>query len=114
MATRRKKELEASDVCSILEACVKARVAVLRYRGLEIKFRGRLKKRLEEKEVPSNIVAESYAASPESTSAEIRELALDLKKQQLDQMLIEDPSQYESLLASGEIEDEEQNEDYGA
>jgi hypothetical protein len=104
------KTLKSSEVCSIVKACHDAGVRVLKFSGLELEFFTNAK--------PTTLEANEYF--PDKAQSEVKRAetlleakenleqeAAAIKQMQLDQMLIEDPAQYEHLLLAGELEDAE-------
>ncbi len=110
--TRRVKKtvLKADEICSILKAGAEAKVKVLKYLDLEIHYQGQAS---ENSPQPYRFHVEHEAGKtqPAANTKAFEELAYDTKQEKLDQMLIEDPSQYEALMAAGEFEDAEERQD---
>lgn len=105
------RALKAEEVCSILKACYEARVRVLKFSDLEVEFQedGKPQIVVSQPILPDTAMSEDkpYAPDPfrkESESLLEREAA-DVKQMHLDQMMIEDPLEYEHLLLAGELED---------
>ena len=112
----RKRDLKANDICGLIEVCGRSGVASMKWGDLELTFQTELKEQhLTQQAWPVPI-------SPLSADTEISEakhknyddfqrtrLESDeqrLREDQLAEMLLTDPVQYEELLASGELEDE--------
>lgn len=102
-------------MCAIIKACTEARVAVLKFGPLEVQFHQQV-----EPLAFANGPQGWQRVQPTQPEAEIsdeqrqqmEEEALDrdeirLKEDQLDQMLIEDPAEFEKLVAQNELEDDE-------
>lgn len=98
-----KEVLSAKEICSIIRAGASSRVKVLRYLGLEIQYSS------DDVSVvtPSTFTGPLVPVSQET----FEQNAHAAKKERLDLMMIEDPAEYERLLASGELEDDEQKEE---
>lgn len=88
-------ELTVKDVCCIISTCRKSGVSSLSYSGLEVTFGDTEKVKQKknnkqlEKEIPKIISTQEY----------------DIKQDQLEEMIITDPVQYEKLMQQGEIVD---------
>lgn len=105
------RALKAEEVCSILKACYESRVRVLKFSNLEVEFLEDVKPQIVVSEpiLPDTAMSEDKPDAPDlfrvETESLIEREAADVKQMQLDQMLIEDPLQYEHLLLAGELED---------
>ena len=109
-----KRILTSDEVCAIIKACNDARVAVLKFGDLEIQFHQKVEplafehgpqgwQRLQPTQPEAEISEQQQQLHEKSFDAdEIR-----VKQDQLDQMLIEDPHEFEKLMAQNELEDEE-------
>jgi hypothetical protein len=99
-----KKELSLSQLCAILRACRKSRVAELQFGDLYVRF-----VRTDDFEAieadrtspPAKALAESIKKVSED---KLDTDELDLKDGQLTQMLIENPALAEELMEKGEFE----------
>lgn len=104
------RSFTAEDVCSILKVCARSGVKVLKFLDLEVEFfETHTKKPIPAAEVkfPGAVMSEDKQAAPSQPEAVqiSEEEAAAIRQMQLDLMLIEDPAQYEHLVAAGELED---------
>lgn len=112
-----KSILTAEEVCCILESCRTAKVAVLEFRDLYVKF-GAEPVPAPEPQVamldPLTPDKEISAAQEVEAVEALRRDEMKMRLDQLHQMFIEDPVQAEQLLRDGVIEvkeDDESSED---
>lgn len=114
--TRLKNNLDAADICTIIEACAKFGVSKLSFADLHVHLGP-------QSDVPkiephsstndaamSDVVASPEAAISEEKHKKFTEEAivyseLETREDQLDNMIIENPSEYERLMTEGELED---------
>lgn len=116
-------KLSAADVCEIIKTCAREGVGKLIYGSLDVEFAPRV---VTDVAIPPG----SEVARP-LTPEEKRQLDLELaeaekkaklelellyKRERLDNMVIEDPAQFEELIASGDLTNEgsEESIDRGA
>jgi hypothetical protein len=90
--------LKPKDVIFFMKACAKFDIEVLEYEGLKLQ---RSNNSVEGK--AKRVKASAKAAKIEEDA--FNKDVLDNKSDVVDHMLIEDPSRYEDLLASKELED---------
>ena len=103
------RSFTADDVCSILRSCARSGVKVLKFLDLEVEFfeaQDNKPNLAIKKSIPDAAMSED---KPDDTSQAgpipiSEDEAAALKQMQLDLMLIEDPAQYEHLMAAGELE----------
>ena len=109
-------DLNANDICKIIKACSSHGVTEFSCQSLTISFEAR-EKELTENELPSSKVIEEAPENSEQELKALREEELLQKEFELSIMEIENPSEYEDLMASGILEDtvnsiiEEEKED---
>lgn len=105
------KSLKSKDICNIIRVCSKSHVSRIKMGDLEIEFRGSGI----EKQVPVTIAEATNCEKPQNLEASyatveeevIEQEGVKLREEQLLQMAIEDPVEYEKLIASGDLEDME-------
>jgi hypothetical protein len=92
--------LEENEICRIIKLCAKLGVTHFRAEGVELDFRS------------DNTPQENLSKTRDNPKKreEIEQLSLlrsevDLKQEQLDNLLLEDPQAYEELETAGEVED---------
>jgi len=114
----KKTVLKADEICSILKTGAEAKVKVLKYLGLEIHYQVQASEETPQVSDSNLFHVEQLStgkAKPVANTQAFEDAAYATKQEQLDQMLIEDPSQYEALVAAGDIEDAaEEREDQRA
>ena len=94
--------LSCQDICVIIMICSKAGVKKFKAENLEVSFQASpTPQHQEETEQSGPIVLENQEKNYEPTVEE----EIEAKESELARMIIEDPSQYEDLLARGELED---------
>lgn len=111
--------LNASDICKIIKQCSSCGVTEFSYQSLTITFEA--KEEIEPEEItPSSKVIEEAQEPINLTEVEkkaIREQELIQKELELSTMELEDPYEFENLMATGALEAtvdqivEEENED---
>jgi len=101
------KELSAEEVCSILRVCGEAKVSVLKFRDLYVKFGGTAES--QKNDVPSALPitpeAEISDNSKQVAFEAIEKEMVLTKEERLALLQIEDPLEYERLVVNGELED---------
>jgi hypothetical protein len=108
--------LNAEEVCSIIESCKDAGVSVLKFRGLYLRF-GHADHARRAETAPGPGIEETTTSSPtdsdemEKAAVEAHERTLlrdelKVRAQQIDELPITDPLEYERKLANGELEDD--------
>lgn len=90
---RKRNNLSAVDVCSLIKACSESGVIELTFGDLHISF------------VPKAIGTPPAQAIAGLNQPDIEQIEIAVKTDQLDHMLVEDPVEYERLRASGELTD---------
>ena len=103
--TSERKNLNCKDICSIIKECAKNGVAEFKYQTLQVSFKAK-----EIIEVDSHPVQVSTEEIPENYIEEVEkehvhQEELILKERDLANMPIEDPEQFEKMLAEGSIGD---------
>lgn len=101
------KNLTASEICSIIKECARQNVAEMTFGELHVKFQP-LGERIE---VPGPSANHLRVRVPAKTLEKIETEAvkqgeLAVKEDDLAQMLIDDPAQYEKLLLQGDLTDD--------
>jgi hypothetical protein len=111
--TTKKANLSPEDVCVIIQKCAECGVAELKFSGLEVKF-GREPAPREEMlaHSPAVNLNEVLSQGPESETQTMSPELLqkseeDLKQEQLAEMVISNPAEFEELLFTGVIENDE-------
>lgn len=100
--------LPGSEVCAIIEACGKADVRVLRYKGLYLARGPARPKPPAENPLPSP--GYPVIPVPDHPRQNAEALARDeeeVKAERLRMLMIEDPIEYERQLRDGELEEDE-------
>jgi hypothetical protein len=99
----REGSLTASEALAIIEACVTAGVTELTFRGLEVSFSGGRLRWTEPKaeELTPPVVA--AAAQTDQETLEVEEL--EVRAQQVAELHLTDPLEFEKMLERGELED---------
>lgn len=111
--------LTADEVCRIIEVCGESQVSELKFGDLHLVMGGpTLRPASTDAEVAPNhspvAPAAIVAIQKQEAERSLVQAEADLKRDQLDQMIIEDPSQAERLLIQGELEDDGTNADEDA
>ena len=106
-----KKFLTGSEIESIIQSCAKANVRVLEIHGIRLEFGAGVPSSPPQPAQVSSEPAPSEAAISEKHEKQSQEALeqdeLRLRRDQLALMLIENPVEYEKLVASGELEEME-------
>jgi hypothetical protein len=104
-----KENLNVKDVCDIILSCAKNNVSTLKWGTLELKFKE--DSHAPSKEINQTPAIEAHSQGPEKeptiSPETLQKIEQDMKQVELDLMMINDPAQFEELLSTGEIEDEE-------
>lgn len=107
-----KNSLSASDVCAIIEACGKNKVANLKFGGLDIQMD--LKPLIEDAlasymptSVPEAAISEEQRKQAEKAHLQ-RELAAAAVEQE--ELILSDPAKYEELVLQGALDEDESTE----
>lgn len=100
-----KSFISVEDLCKILESCSKMGVAVLKFRDLEVSFTspqsiGPSGQKLPE--ITENVIREQN----QSEKSSVFEDEMDLREQQIAELLITDPLRAEELMAQGDLKEE--------
>lgn len=101
------KNLTAQEICSIIKECARQGVAEMTYGELHVKFQPLG----EREEAPAHVPPSQRVRVPAKTldkieSDSLRNDELAVKEDDLAQMLIEDPAQYEKLVLQGDLADD--------
>lgn len=104
-----KESLNVNNVCDIIQSCATNGVSTLKWGTLELSFKN---SHTPSKELnPDHTAIEAHSQGPEekpTMSPEVlQQIERDMKQEELDLMMINDPAQFEELLSIGEIENEE-------
>lgn len=102
-----KKLLKSEELEAILKLCNRYHVKALKCPGLEVSWEDHIILR-DETPVPK---AEILAEQTKEQAKAILQAELELKREQIANMLIEDPSRAEELIASGELIEDGDGED---
>ena len=112
MAT--KTPLRTEDICTIIKLCSESRVASLKWGDLCVEFGPAKTTPWAFPMESAHTEAVSPAPSPEKADTQEQETLLSdelrVKDDQLALMVIEDPAQYEELISSGELDEEDERE----
>ena len=106
-------ELSVNEICDIIQKCSDCGVSELKLGGLEVRFKNELPSDTSRKEITEiPVTIEEHSQGPEKETPTmsqelLEEMEADIKQSQLEFMLVEDPAQFEELLLSGEIVNEE-------
>lgn len=99
----KKRAFTAEEVCGIISACGTARVSHFKWDGLEVAFEKAHSE--ESKPTTPHPVDESTRIIAEKIATDtLVKSEVEVKEEQLANMLIEDPLAYERNLMSGELE----------
>lgn len=98
------KQLNSDEICKIIEACAKAGVSSLKCGPLELSFGKQTESHHSVQPAVTEITDDQHRKMTEDaiTQDEIR-----LRKDQIEQMLIENPALAEKLVADGDLEDDD-------
>jgi restriction endonuclease Mrr len=103
-----REDLNVKEVCEIITTGATNNLLSLKWKGLELTFK---ESHTPRKEIQEDYAIEAHSQGPEkepTMSPEVlQKIEQDMKQAELEQMLINDPAQFEELLSTGEIEDEE-------
>lgn len=95
--------LTADDVCKILDTCRSSGVAKFTFGAMEVDFRHNLvTHHLKDMPVVEPVVLEAQARVAAET---IEREEIDIRSQQLDEALVNDPELYEELATKGDLVD---------
>lgn len=104
-----KESLNVKDVCDIISSCATNNVRSMKWGTLELTFKEDL--HTPSKEINQTPAIEEHSQGPEekpTMSPEVlQQIEQDMKQVELDLMMINDPAQFEELISTGEIENEE-------
>lgn len=101
-----KLSLTGDDLLRLIEACGKAGVSNLKLgKDIELTFGGKADPAKVPVEVKANTPLEEAIEKESFVKAEA-----DIRKDRLESMILEDPSNFERLLASGDLVDDETTE----
>lgn len=111
-----KNSLDAVGICTIIKACDEHKVSTLKFGDLEISFGPKAENQPIQGEVkspPAPVL--TYYQKPEAEISEaqhklnneegLRQAELELREQQIEELLITDPRRAEELLENGDLED---------
>jgi hypothetical protein len=101
--------LKSEEFEAILKLCSRYRVKALKCGNLELSWDEHIV--INDTPVPK---AEILAEQTKEQEKALRQAEFDLKQEQIDNMLIEDPSYAEELIASGELLDESDGAEHEA
>jgi hypothetical protein len=115
--TKSKSSLSAEEVCRILAQCARARVRVLQFADLYVRFddlpgeiqvRGPENVKLPQVQHPDTEIS---AIQTQTEKQAILQDEIAIRQEQLTQMFIENPLEAEKMLLSGEAEIHEEQYD---
>ena len=96
-----KTSFDTTDITSIIEACSLNGVAKFSYGGLELSFLQIDKAPITE---PVFVRSEISGAQESQARSSLTKEEFSMKQEQLEQMLLDDPIEYENLLRNRDIE----------
>lgn len=97
-----KNVFKTTEICEIIKACGQYGVREFNYLGLKFSFGNTFAPTTEPIFVPEPIIQMAESQTREAHSKN----ETDLKQEQLDMMLLEDPEAFEELLRAGDLKDE--------
>lgn len=110
-----KTVLKSDEVCAILKACGENGVRVLKFADLYVQFGPKPAPARQSSEIsPTDVRATENPPSPDTEMSEtatkidqttLDQLELQAKQDRLERMMLEDPAEYERLMASGDLTD---------
>lgn len=101
-----KDKLSFEELCKLIEVCNNSNVSLIRVGEVELTFKSEyLQKEGPRIEVTSSKIASVPAPEflEEVDPAVLQQLEADIKQAQLDQMMINDPVQFEELINCGDF-----------
>ena len=101
--------LTFKDVVLVLKQCERLKnIKELRFGELHVIFDLNQAEKTAQAAIPTALIGpEQKAKAQEQAKAVFEEIALKTKEDRLEHMLIEDPLQYEKLIMSGELEEQD-------
>ena len=102
-----KKELNVKELSELIKISAKSGVSELKFGTLELRF-GKPTDKLESKLSVKEITEEEHK---NLTDEALETDSLRLKKDQIDQMFIENPSEAERLLLNEDLDEDESGQD---
>jgi hypothetical protein len=110
-------KMTSDDICAIIRQCGESGVSELTFGSLSIRFASENKRGdLSSPEIAHHgishsttdyIFDDSFKKSDEEDKRILEEEEIRMREDQLSMALIEDPAQFEKLLAAGDLENEE-------
>jgi hypothetical protein len=101
-----KRSLKTSEICTIIEACSQAGVIELKFGDLHVRFAERARSDVTQS-LPIIPEAEiSDEQTQQIATDSLRQDELTLKSERLQQMIIDEPAEFERLLLDGDLIDE--------
>ncbi len=110
--------LTAEEVCAMIEACSKSQVRELKFAGLHLSFNPQVEQAVIEwspQETAGKKVSDSEPKTPDTEISDqavaaqaqdtLEHEELRAKEQQLDELPLTSPLDYEKAMASGDLED---------
>ena len=101
-----KLNLNSDDLLKLVECCSKSGVLSLRLKDLELTF-GCNRNETTQVSQPPAVIAEAEAKASEIEFDSYRKAEKDLQKEEIELMMLKDPSAYEEMVVAGELVDEE-------
>lgn len=101
----RKNLLNREDICSIIEVCSQNKVSELKFGDLHLSFVFHVEQSARPQASFEAVISEDELKNEEKNYLAEREL--EVKRDEIDQMLIEDPAKFEELLEQGEFDADE-------
>jgi len=101
---RENKSINCKEVCAIIKICSESGVRELSFGGLKVSFGRHANEVLALDNTYAAPQAIHEAQAIEASQKAIEQEELSTKEEQLSQMMIEDPLEYEAMVARGELE----------
>jgi len=102
-----KTDLSTQSVCSIIETCARYNVAKLQFRDLMLEFGQKPEQPPPGRTTATTVADMTEQEHQEQTKQALAEDELSLREQQLEELKITDPAEYERQIRDGELEDDD-------
>ena len=110
-STMAEKMLQVYEICQIIKACADYGVTSLKCGPLELSFGKQTEKIPQEQPAVTEITEDQLKELDTIENDAHEEEEVRFRREQIDQMMIENPSKAEELLASGELVDDDADAD---
>jgi hypothetical protein len=110
---KKKNVFSVPEACSIIEACAKNGVSFVKFGDLCVRFKDTANIKSEDPSLaqPTPSAEEIAALQKSLADASFLEDEIDLRAQQIADLIIEDPGQAEQMIMDGELEDADELDD---